>query len=565
MSEQEEDITFLDESQDFAPAAAGAGDEPPPPVEADEPLFADEAPVQGRPAAPKPAPSREVRRPSGRLGGPPPAGPSGSGVMVRKGPPTPGGPSSSSARNRPPSAPGSPPPAAGRPSSGAHRTLKGGPPRPPGSTPARPASPGPLRRPSSSDQLARSSARYRPASSTPSAASSSQQLKLGRTTGPEETPEEERQALEALLARVQPAPHGDPFVGREVGPFKVEEFLELDRGERRYVATHAETKARALLRVFPLTGSWGEEFKRLADRGERACRVEHAHLEKCVAAGRTKECFYVGVRPPLGPTLQELLATGPLPEKEVALVLEQVGRALQSLHGRDLVHGHVSPHVIRRMRPDTWILCDAGLARARPALSFLSAGGDVLGRPGFIAPETVDSGQQTRSSDLYSLGCTGWTLLSQRPPFTGDDEVQILLDQLNLEVPPVAGTDKQPAPVALSVVIKKLAGYTPDVRYRDAGELVHDLKALEKGESPRPFPPPDRPAESGPAQKISNASNLVVIGLLLANVAILTLVLQTWLQARQIPLPSPLEGVTIPLGGGPNAPPPKPNQPGPPR
>lgn len=546
----DDDITFLEESQEVG-SPGPAADEPAPAPDTDEPTFADEAPGTAR-VGPGPAPSRSgVQRPSGRLGRPP----SGSGLHQRKGPPTPGSPSGSGLMRRP----GPPTPAPpGRPSSGAHRVLKG--PPTPGTNP-RPGSQGPgaPRRPSSSGELpAQSSSRRRPSASGSSSSSSVLGIKPGpeapprvpgqRPGPPDPTPEEEQQALEALLARAQPVPHGDAFLGREVGPFKVEEFLELDRGERRYVASHAETRQRVLLRVFPLTGSWGEEFKRLADRGERACRVEHAHLERCVAAGRTKECFYVGLRPPLGPTLQELLATGPLSEKEVALALEQVGRALQALHGRDLVHGHVSPAVIRRPQPDTYVLCEPGLARARPALAFLSAGGDVLGRPGFIAPETVDSGQQTRASDLYSLGCTGWALLSQRPPFVGDDEVQTLLDQLNLEVPPVQGTEKQPAPVALSVVIQKLAGYTPDVRYRDASEMVHDLKGLERGESPRPFPPPDRsdPLAGAPA-RLSNTFNLVVIALLLLNVGAATVVLQTWLQARQIQLLDPLEGIAIPL------------------
>ena len=552
----DDDITFLEESQEVG-SPGPAADEPAPAPDTDEPTFADEAPGTARVGSgppPGPAPSRSgVQRPSGRLGRPP----SGSGLHQRKGPPPQGSPSGSGLLRRPtPTTPG-------RPSSGAHRVLKG-PPTPGAPTP-RPGQAGPPRRPSSSGELpAQSSGRRRPSASGSSSSSSSSVLgiKPGQRPGPPDlTPEEEQQALEALLARAQPVPHGDAFLGREVGPFKVEEFLELDRGERRYVATHAESRQRVLLRVFPLTGSWGEEFKRLADRGERACRVEHAHLERCVAAGRTKECFYVGLRPPLGPTLQELLAAGPLSEKEVALALEQVGRALQALHGRDLVHGHVSPAVIRRPQPDTYVLCEAGLARARPALAFLSAGGDVLGRPGFIAPETVDSGQQTRASDLYSLGCTGWALLSQRPPFVGDDEVQTLLDQLNLEVPPVQGTEKQPAPVALSVVIQKLAGYTPDVRYRDASEMVHDLKGLERGESPRPFPPPDRtdPMAGAPA-RLSSTFNLVVLVLLLLNVGAATVVLQTWLQARQIQLPDPLEGITIPLpkGGDPGqAPPPR--------
>lgn len=552
-----EDLAFLEESQDTSTEEEERAAPPEPDGGGGEPTFADEAPATGRVATRSvPPPGKATGRlrpgppgrPTGRLPGPPspPAGkrPTPPGSSGRP----PAGPAGSGLHGRPAPAAGTAPPqtgAARRPSSGSHRTIQA----PTGSTP-RPG-PGPKpggRSPSSSGELARveGSGRRPSAVSTSSGAHKAHVFRAG--TVPERSEAEDQAALDALRARAQPTPHGDPWLGRDVGSFRVEEFLEIDRGERRYIATHEETRLRVLLRVFPLQGGYADEFKRLADRGERSSKVEHPHLAHCLGAGRIKECFFVGVRAPMGPTLAELLAEGALPEKEVAQALEQVGRALQTLHGRDLVHGHVSPWVIRRERPGTFILWEAGLARPRPALAFLSSGGDVLGVPGFIAPETVDSGQQTRASDLYSLGCTAWALLSQRAPFTGEDEVQTLLDQLNLEVPPVAGTEKQPAPPGLSVVVQKLAGYTPDVRYRDAAELVHELKALERGEAPKPFPPPMRPDEAGGApQKLSSHFLYLVVALLLLNVGALTVVVQNWLQARAIPLPDPLEGLSVPL------------------
>lgn len=548
-----DDIAFLEESQDSSTSAVGVTEDLSGP-DGGEPTFADEAPGTGkilvprgpprssgrlRPGPPPPSgkpptpgsASQRLKVPSGRTPaqGPPPPGPSGSGLHKKPGP-GPSGSSGSIPRMR------ATPPAGTTPAgaSDSQRAV-----RPGGSASGRSPAGASGRfsgRPSSSSHdLARQ---------RPSGSGAAKTFRPGSV--PERSEAEDQAAIAELRARAQPAPAGDPWLGRDLGPFRIEEFIELERGERRYLALHDESKLMALVRVFPLSGAYADEFKRLADRGERGSRVESAHLSHCLGAGRTKECFFAGFRPPLGPTLAQLMAAGPLPEKEVIQVLEQVGRGIAALHARDMAHGHLSPETIRRERPGCYVAWEAGLARPRPALVFLSSGGDVLGTPGYIAPETVDSGQQNKASDLYSLGCTAWALLSQRPPFTGDDEVQTLLDQLNLEVPPVAGTPKQPAPEKLSIVVGKLTGYTTDVRYGAASEMIADLKLIEKGDQPARFPPAIRPDEliKGTGQLKNNFIYLLVV-LLLVNVGALTLVVTTWFQARSIEVEDPLQGFTI--------------------
>jgi hypothetical protein len=367
---------------------------------------------------------------------------------------------------------------------------------------------------------------------------------------PERSPAEDHAALAALEARVQPAPGNDPHLGRELGPFRVERFLGVDRGERRYVATHLESGRTAYVRVFPLVGAYADEFKRVADRAERASRVEAPTLESALAAIRTKDSFYVGFEPPLGPTLEEVLRTeGPLGEDDVLALVDQVARALGPLHGRDLAHGHLSTAVIRRPRPGAWVVEEPGLARPRPSFSFLAAGGDVLGTPGFVAPETVDAGTQTKASDLYSLGCLAWTALVGQAPFTGEDDVQVLLDQLNHEVPPLAKhlpPGKQVSE-ALQTIVAKLTGYTPDVRYRDVHDLLGDLRAKEKGERLEPLAPTVRPEDVRPKAELRGAATSVLI-LALLNAGLLALVGFTVLKAMSISIDQdPLQKLEVPL------------------
>lgn len=369
---------------------------------------------------------------------------------------------------------------------------------------------------------------------------------------PERSREEDAAAIAALDARVVAHPAGDPFAGKDLGPFRVVGFLEADRGERRYKALLNETQRVVLLRVFPqagaLAGAWLEELKRVAERGDRACRIESPNLESAISAGKARDAFYAAFDPPLGPTLAEVLAEGPLDEAEALQMIEQVSRGLQALHQREMVHGHVSPAAIRRPRPGTFVLEGAGLGRPAPALAFLSHGGDVLGVPGHIAPEALE-GEPRPAADLYALGVTAWTCLSHRPPFAGDDEGKVALEPLGADVPPVAPPAGRTVSPATAAIVAKLCGRHPDVRYKDVKDLVADLRARERGEAIQPFPAWVKPvAPTLRARRSLQGSTLATAILVVLNLVLLGLVVSTFKRVQETKMPDPLEGFTIPLG-----------------
>lgn len=365
----------------------------------------------------------------------------------------------------------------------------------------------------------------------------------------ERSPEEEAAARAALEAQIQVAPEDDPYLGKEVGPFKVRAFLGLDRGVRRYLAQDEESHEQALLRVYPLKGSYGEELLRLATRAERVVRAVNPTMAICLGAGRIKDAFFAGHELPLGPTLSELIARGErLEEAEVLSLLEQVAGGLSTLHARDLVHGDVSVDTIRRERPGSFVLCDLGLGRVRPELTFLSAGGDVVGSPGFLAPEVVDSGKVVPNAELYSLGCVAWALVSGRRPFEGADAIQSLLDQLNQELPapePPAGETFSPG---LLVVIAKLTGYTPSERYPNAADLITDIRKARAGEEITPFAKEVERSEA-PIVSRTPPGTILLIALLAIDAALLTFAGVALAEYTRAALPDPTSGLRLPLPG----------------
>jgi len=293
-----------------------------------------------------------------------------------------------------------------------------------------------------------------------------------------------------LLEVAGPQPAGDPYLGVELGLYRMDTLIEVVRGERRYLATHKVNERRGLAYVFPLEGRHKTEFSGLAERAEPLLEVKHPNLLPVRAHGKSRRAFYVVYPPPPLQTLERQRL--PLPLEKVLRLLGEVALALQPLHARKLVHGHLSLETIREDEGAV-LVCASGLARTPDEYAFLSTGGEVLGYPGFIAPELLDRRPLTPAADMYSLGCVAYTLLSggAPPPLIGQGQEGLSLPE-SVQVPET-----------VQILLKKLWGRTPKRRYTDASAFLDDLATVERGKSIEPFPSqvPQEEEPTGPQEK----------------------------------------------------------------
>ena len=114
-----------------------------------------------------------------------------------------------------------------------------------------------------------------------------------------------------------------------------------------------------------------------------------------------------------------VLSKGGLPEEEALRVLWNITNGLSFLHSRGYIHSDIKPENIfgkRVLKSVVWKLGDFGLIKIRGSTSVL----DIKGTLGYIAPE-VFRGEIHRSSDIFSLGCLFYFLLSCRDPFHSED------------------------------------------------------------------------------------------------------------------------------------------------
>ncbi len=131
-------------------------------------------------------------------------------------------------------------------------------------------------------------------------------------------------------------------------------------------------------------------------------------------------------------------------------------------------------------------ISDFGLARlqepagdgARGSDTILTRGNTVLGTPDYVSPEQARSLHNTDvRSDLYSLGCTFYFLLTGRVPFMGGSSLEKLIRH-STEAPEAIHEVRSEVPSGISGIVHRLMAKAPDERYQSAAQLLDDLPRL---------------------------------------------------------------------------------------
>ncbi len=178
-----------------------------------------------------------------------------------------------------------------------------------------------------------------------------------------------------------------------------------------------------------------------------------------------------------GETLKEYINKNkPLKWQTACEITIQIADALGMAHSNGIIHRDIKPHNIIITKDGIAKVADFGIARAVSSDTVV-AGGSVMGSVYYISPEQARGGFVDNSSDLYSLGVVLYEMLTGSLPFDGDNPVSIALKKLEEEPmsPKVINLD---IPQALDAVVMKAISKEQHTRYKNADELIADLKAL---------------------------------------------------------------------------------------
>jgi hypothetical protein len=119
-----------------------------------------------------------------------------------------------------------------------------------------------------------------------------------------------------------------------------------------------------------------------------------------------------------GPSLEAVLADGPLDTNRTMDIVAQAAAGLQAAHAAGMVHRDVKPGNLLLAPGGTVKITDFGIAHTIGTVP-VTATGELFGTPGYLAPERAVGEQATPACDVYSLGMVAYECLAGAPPFDG--------------------------------------------------------------------------------------------------------------------------------------------------
>ncbi len=281
-------------------------------------------------------------------------------------------------------------------------------------------------------------------------------------------------------------PQEESLVGRVIGGYLVESRIGAGAMGVVYRASNLDTNRIVALKVlhpeYAADGTAAERFRREA---RMASRLGHPHIgavfELVEAEGRCLIAFEFVE----GEALSAIM-TMPLPPERVMLIAGQLLRGLEHAHAMELVHRDLKPDNVLvewRNHRDHARIVDFGIAIVREgseeSLERLTASGQVVGTPMYMAPEQAKGELVDHRADLYSLGMILYEMIAGVSPFEGRP-IEILHARLKRDPPPFA--ERVPSLIVdpnLDLFVRKLLARKPADRFASARAALQVLKLLE--------------------------------------------------------------------------------------
>jgi serine/threonine protein kinase len=226
--------------------------------------------------------------------------------------------------------------------------------------------------------------------------------------------------------------------------------------------------------------------------------LQHPNIVSAYDANAEGGRYYLVLEYVDGPNLHELVQQqGPLPVGLACDYIRQAANGLQFAHQLKMVHRDVKPANILVQKhglsgegsPGLVKISDFGLARlAEPAIShpgmeaspatLFTRDNSVMGTPDYLSPEQSRNLHNTDiRSDLYSLGCTFYYLLTGQVPYPGGTALEKLIRHAT-ETPKPLGAFREDVSVEVNAIYERLTAKHPDERFQTPGEVAQELEPL---------------------------------------------------------------------------------------
>jgi serine/threonine protein kinase len=232
----------------------------------------------------------------------------------------------------------------------------------------------------------------------------------------------------------------------------------------------------------PASDVVGEKLERFRERffleAQSAGRLVHPNIVAIYDAGLYKDFCYFTMEYVDGPPLNKFCHKGNLlPISKVVEIVFAACKALDFAHKQGLIHRDIKPSNIVLTKGGEVKITDFGIARIKSEQT-LSKG--IIGSPSYMSPEQIKEQPVDERSDIFSLGCVLYELLTGEKGFPGENYFSIMYKITHDEPVPIRQIRRQ-VPEILWKITKKALSKDPGNRYQSCMDFAYDLRVALRG------------------------------------------------------------------------------------
>jgi serine/threonine-protein kinase len=279
-------------------------------------------------------------------------------------------------------------------------------------------------------------------------------------------------------------------IGRTLGHYRIQSLLGAGGMGEVYRARDLRLDRDVAVKILPEhLANNREALWRFEREAKAVATLSHPNILSIFDFGTEQGVSYAVTELLEGGTLRSFLSRTSPGWRRAAVIGAAIADGLAAAHAKGIIHRDLKPENIFLTSDGQVKVLDFGIARVKRAVSAeaetltwadTTKPGTVMGTIGYMSPEQVRGEQADAPSDIFSLGCVLYEMVSRRRPFERKTGAEIIAAILNEEPPPLTGLERS-SPSELEQIIRHCLQKKPEERYQSARDLASDLKAITGG------------------------------------------------------------------------------------
>ncbi len=288
----------------------------------------------------------------------------------------------------------------------------------------------------------------------------------------------------------------------QIGKYKILEKIGQGAASTVYKGFDADLGRHVAIKTMSAESGGDETLRKRFEReAQSAARLAHPHIITVYDFGQEQDKLYMAMELLEGMDLKQTIVEHRLLTLDQKLdVMEQICEGLAFAHANEIIHRDLKPANIRVLADGQVKIMDFGLARQ--AGSDMTRTGLVMGTPYYMSPEQMRGEHVDTRSDIFSLGCVFYELLTGAKPFDAESLHSVLYKVLKAEPRPVREVLPE-LPLVVGQVLDRALAKDRNHRFADGGELLRAVQrareAIASGQGDQPLVGLDSAGARGPA------------------------------------------------------------------